>query len=148
MTTNAGSEFDSASIGFNSDNAVTLKNNVEKSLKERFRPEFLNRIDETVTFSPLTKDELGKIVDLMLSDITGRMAQKGASINITDSAKALILEKGFDIKYGARPLKRAIQTLIEDKLADFSLKNTISEGMQIIADAKGEEIEITALSKI
>ena len=145
MTTNAGSEFDSASIGFNSDGAVTLKNNVEKSLKERFRPEFLNRIDEIVTFSPLTKDELKQIVELMLSDITERMAQKGAKIEITESAKALILEKGFDIKYGARPLKRAIQTLIEDKLADFSLRNTISEGMHIIADRKGEEIEITAL---
>ncbi|HAL63587.1 MAG TPA: chaperone ClpB, partial [Clostridiales bacterium] len=146
MTTNAGSEFDSASIGFNSDSAVTLKNNVEKSLKERFRPEFLNRIDEVVTFSPLTKDELKRIVDLMLLDITERMAQKGAKIEITENAKTLILEKGFDIKYGARPLKRAIQTLVEDKLADFSLRNTISEGMHIIADRKGNEIEITVLS--
>ncbi|MBR4173530.1 MAG: ATP-dependent Clp protease ATP-binding subunit, partial [Clostridia bacterium] len=145
MTTNAGSEFDSASIGFNSDSAVTLKNNVKKSLKERFRPEFLNRIDEIVTFSPLTKDELRSIIELMLSDIVERMAQKGAKIDVTDGAKSLILEKGFDIKYGARPLKRAIQTLIEDKLADFSLKNTISEGMHIIADRKGDEIEITAL---
>ena len=124
---------------------MTLKNNVEKSLKERFRPEFLNRIDEIETFSPLTKDELKRIIELMLKDITERMAQKGAEIEITEDAKSLILEKGFDIKYGARPLKRAIQTLIEDKLADFSLRNTISSGMHIIADRKGDEIEITAL---
>ena len=147
MTTNAGSEFDSASIGFNSDNAVTLKNNVEKSLKERFRPEFLNRIDEIVTFSPLTEAELKQIIDLMLCDITGRMAQKGAEIKITDSAKELILKTGFDVKYGARPLKRAIQTLIEDKLADFSLRHTIKEGMTIVADSRNDEIELTVISQ-
>ena len=146
MTTNAGSEFSSASLGFNSNNEVTLKGNVEKSLKEHFRPEFLNRIDETVTFKPLTKDELRKIIDLLLKDITGRMEQKGAVIEITDAAKELILEKGFDTKYGARPLKRAIQKLIEDKLAEFSLKNTIKEGTHITADRNGDEIELTIIS--
>jgi len=146
MTTNAGSEFDSASIGFNQDSVVTLKNNVEKSLKEHFRPEFLNRIDDIVTFKPLTKDELKQIIDLLLKDITERMVQKGATIEITESAKALILENGFDIKFGARPLKRSIQTLIEDKLAEFSLKNTITEGMHIIADRKDKEIELTVIS--
>ncbi len=145
MTTNAGSEFESSSIGFNSDNEITLKNNVEKSLKERFRPEFLNRIDETVTFSPLSKPELKQIIDLMLRDITGRMAQKGATLEITESAKELILEKGFDVKFGARPLKRAIQTLLEDKLAEFSLKNEITKGMQIKADTKNDEICLTSI---
>lgn len=145
MTTNAGSEFSSASLGFNSNSEVTLKGNVEKSLKEHFRPEFLNRIDEIVTFKPLTKDELRKIIDLLLKDITGRMAQKGAVIEITDAAKELILEKGFDAKFGARPLKRAIQKLIEDKLAEFSLRNTISEGTHITADRSGDEIELTII---
>lgn len=145
MTTNAGSEFSSSSLGFNSSSELTLKGNVEKSLKQHFRPEFLNRIDEIITFNPLTKDELRKIIDLMLKDIIGRMAQKGASIEITESAKELILEKGFDAKFGARPLKRAIQRLIEDKLAEFSLKNTISENTHITADRSGDEIELTII---
>lgn len=146
MTTNAGSEFSSSSMGFNSSGELTMKNNVEKSLKEHFRPEFLNRIDETVTFKPLTKDELRKIVDLLLADITNRMAQKGASITVTDSAKGLILENGYDAKFGARPLKRSIQRLVEDKLADFSLRTPIKPGMNIIADRKNDEIELTVIS--
>ena len=146
MTTNAGSEFNSSSMGFNSSGELTMKNNVEKSLKEHFRPEFLNRIDETVTFKPLTRDELRKIIDLLLGDIIDRMAQKGADITVTDSAKELILENGFDTKYGARPLKRSIQRLIEDKLADFSLRTPIAPGMKIIADRKGDEIELKIIS--
>lgn len=146
MTTNAGSEFNSTSMGFNSSGEITMKSNVEKSLKEHFRPEFLNRIDETVTFKPLTKDELRRIIDLLLADITDRMAQKGAVITVTDSAKELILEKGFDVKYGARPLKRSIQRLVEDKLAEFSLRNPITRGMNIIADRKDNEIELTVIS--
>lgn len=146
MTTNAGSEFNSSSMGFNSSGEITMKNNVEKSLKEHFRPEFLNRIDETVTFKPLTRDELRKIIDLLLGDITDRMAQKGADITVTESAKELILENGFDTKFGARPLKRSIQRLIEDKLADFSLRTPIAPGMKIIADRKGDEIELTIIS--
>ncbi len=146
MTTNAGSEFNSSSLGFNSSSEVTMKGNVEKSLKEHFRPEFLNRIDDIVTFKPLTKDELRRIIDLLLKDITGRMAQKGAVIEITSAAHELILEKGFDVKYGARPLKRAIQQLIEDKLAEFSLRTGIKEGMHITADRNGDEIDLTVVS--
>ncbi len=146
MTTNAGSEFNSSSVGFNKNGEITLKNNVEKSLKEHFRPEFLNRIDEIVTFSPLTKDELRDIIDLMLSDIVGRMAEKGAVIEIMPDAKELILEKGYDAKFGARPLKRAIQSLIEDKLAEFSLRNNI-ENTHITAERSGDEIELTIIHK-
>lgn len=148
MTTNAGSEFSSSSLGFNSGRELTIKSNVEKSLKEHFRPEFLNRIDETVTFKPLTKDELRKIIDLLLRDITDRMAQKGAQITITDSAKELILENGFDAKYGARPLKRSIQKLVEDKLAEFSLRSPITDGMTIVADRDADEISLTVVQKI
>ncbi len=145
MTTNAGSEFSNAALGFNSSGELSLKGNVEKSLKNHFRPEFLNRIDEIITFKPLTKDELRSIIDLMLADIVGRMAQKGAKIEVTPDAKELILEKGFDAKFGARPLKRAIQRLIEDKLAEFSLRNTIGEGTHITADKSGDEIELTII---
>lgn len=145
MTTNAGSELSSSSLGFNSNNELTLKGNVEKSLKEHFRPEFLNRIDEIVTFKPLTREELRKIIDLMLSDIVGRMAEKGATLEVTEEAKDLILEKGYDPKFGARPLKRAIQKLIEDKIAEFALREKITENTHISVGRKDDEIELTII---
>ncbi len=145
MTTNAGSEFNNTSMGFNSDNEVTLKGNVEKSLKQQFRPEFLNRIDEIVTFKPLTRDELRNILDLLLRDIIKKMNERGAKIEITDSAKELILENGYDVKYGARPLKRSIQKLLEDKLAEFSLREKIDDKTTIICDRKDDKIEITII---
>ena len=146
MTTNAGSEFKSSKSGFMADNAVTLADNVDKSLKELFRPEFLNRIDDIVTFKPLTKAELKQIIDLMLKDIVEKIAEKGAQLVVTDPAKELILETGYDTKYGARPLKRAIQKLIEDKLSMLSIRGKITPGTVITAGKKGEEIELTAIS--
>lgn len=142
MTTNAGSEFNNASVGFNSDNTVTLKGNVEKSLKQHFRPEFLNRIDEIVTFKPLTKDELKSILELMLKDIVCKINERGAKIVITDEAKDLILEDGYDAKFGARPLKRSIQRLLEDKLAEFSLREKITENTFITCDKKDNQLEL------
>lgn len=146
MTTNAGSEFRANKTGFARDTDITLKENVEKSLKEFFRPEFLNRIDDIVTFKPLSKDELRKIIDLMLKNITSKLAEKKAEMVITDAAKDLILETGYDAQYGARPLKRAIQTLIEDKLAKLALTGQIHENSAIVADKAGDEISITVTS--
>ena len=147
MTTNAGSEFKSAASGFMANEELTLADNVEKSLKQQFRPEFLNRIDDIVTFKPLTKTELRAIIDLLLKDITNKMYEKGAEFVITDPAKELILEKGYDAKYGARPLKRAIQKLIEDKLSMLALKGGIKPKTIITAGKKGDEIELTAISR-
>ncbi len=146
MTTNAGSEFRANMSGFARNEELTLKDNVEKSLKEFFRPEFLNRIDDIVTFKPLSKDELRQIIDLMLRDITEKLAEKKARMTITDGAKDLILETGYDAQYGARPLKRAIQTLIEDKLAKLALTGKITENSNITADRSGDEISITVTS--
>ena len=112
MTTNAGSEFKSSSLGFNSSDEIKLSANIDTSLKQHFKPEFLNRIDEIVTFSPLTRTELRQIIDLMLRDITERIEERGARLCITDAAKEIILNEGYNVKYGARPLKRAIQRLI------------------------------------
>ena len=103
MTTNAGSEFKSAAAGFNSNDEVKLDDNVDKSLKQFFKPEFLNRIDEIVTFKPLTKENLRQIIDLLLKDIHAKLAEKDAKLVVTDEAKELILEKGYDKRYGARP---------------------------------------------
>jgi len=147
MTTNAGSEITTSSLGFGSSMEMSISDNVDKSLKKQFRPEFLNRIDEIITFHPLNKDELRKIIDLLLKDIYEKMQEREASVTITDAAKEIILENGFDQKYGARPLKRAIQTLVEDKLAKLSLKGEIKPGTQISIDADGsKELSVTALN--
>ena len=148
MTTNAGSEFKSAAAGFNSNDEVKMEDNVDKSLKQFFKPEFLNRIDEIVTFKPLTKEDLRQIIDLLLKDIVSKLSEKGAKFIVTDDAKELILEKGYDKKYGARPLKRAIQKLLEDKLSQLSLTGQITSGCTITADRNGDEISMTAASKL
>ena len=147
MTTNAGSEYKSSALGFGASEELTLSDNVDKSLKQFFRPEFLNRIDEIVTFKPLTKDELSKICDLLLADIKKKLAEKNSVLEIKDSAKDIILKNGYDVKYGARPLKRAIQKLLEDKLAKLSLTGNIKEHSKIIADAQGEdELNLTVIN--
>lgn len=146
MTTNAGSEFKSSAPGFMSDDNITMADNVDKSLKQFFKPEFLNRIDDIVTFKPLSKDELRQIIDLLLKDITEKLHEKGAQITVTDAAKEIILNSGYDKKYGARPLKRAIQNLLEDKLAKLSLNGQIKKGTQITADAQDNEIVLSAVS--
>lgn len=143
MTTNAGSEFNSNMTGFARDTEITLKDNVEKSLKEFFRPEFLNRIDDIVVFKPLKTEELRQIIDLMLKNITDKLKEKNATLIVSDDAKELILEKGYDVKYGARPLKRAIQTLIEDKLAKLALTGEIKENSVITATRNGDELTLT-----
>ena len=143
MTTNSGSEFSSNKTGFARDTEVTMKDNVDKSLKNFFRPEFLNRIDEVVVFKPLAKSELRQIIDLMLKDITDKISEKNATITVTDAAKDLILESGYDVKYGARPLKRAIRSMLEDQLARLALNGKVTDGAQIIADADGKEIVVT-----
>ena len=140
MTTNAGGEFKSGALGFNSSDEVKISENVDKSLKEIFRPEFLNRIDEIVTFSPLTKDELRKIIDLMLKDIVTSLAEQGATIDVTDTAKEIILDEGYDVKYGARPLKRAIQKLVEDKLSHLFLDGEIKKGSKILVDSEDDKL--------
>ena len=146
MTTNAGSEFKSVGMGFGANDEITLSDNVEKSLKQHFRPEFLNRIDEIVTFKPLSKEELSKICDLLLKDIKTKLAEKNAVLNVSDSAKEIILKEGYDVKYGARPLKRSIQKLLEDKLAKLTLTRKITEGCTILADAKDKELTVTVVN--
>lgn len=143
MTTNAGSEFKSTALGFGSSDEITLADNVDRSLKERFRPEFLNRIDEIVTFKPLTKIELRKIIDLLLKDIVVKIEEKGAQFIITDAAKEIILQEGYNVKYGARPLKRAIQKLLEDQLAKLSLNGKIQPGCILTTDADGNTVKLT-----
>ena len=106
-----------------------------------FRPEFLNRIDEMAVFKPLSRDNLLRIIDTMLDDLSTRLDTKGVKINVADDVKAKILEKGYKPKYGARPLRRAIQSMLEDKLSDFMLSGKIPEGESTISvNLEGEEL--------
>ena len=107
---------------------------IEKELKKTFSPEFLNRVDDIVIFNALEKKDIRKIVDIELKKLVSRIEKLGYQINITDDAKDFIAEKGFDIKYGARPLNRAIQKHIEDLVAEHVVTNSIKEGDLIYID--------------
>ncbi len=132
MTSNAGSNLNNNSIGFG--NATVDKAKIEERLKDVFRPEFLNRVDEIVTFNSLTKEQLIQIVDLMLKDTNSALANKDIKLNISNEAKEYILEKGTNLKYGARPLRRAIQRYVEDEISERILKGEISNGQEIKID--------------
>ena len=132
MTSNAGSNLNSNGIGFNRENSKLVEARVMAALKETFRPEFLNRIDETIIFNELTKDELLQIVDLMLSELTVELSEKNINITFSKEVKEYILEKGYEPKYGARPLRRAIEKYIENVLAEGILKDEIVPNEEVI----------------
>ena len=110
------------------------------AMREFFRPEFLNRIDEIVEFAALTRDELADIVELQLERLRGRLAERGLSLELTDAAKEQLAEAGWDPAYGARPLKRALQRLVENPLAQRLLAGEFGEGDTIVVDAQNGEL--------
>jgi ATP-dependent Clp protease ATP-binding subunit ClpC len=123
-----------------------MKDRIMGELKKVFRPELLNRIDEVIVFHKLTKDEIMIIVDLMMKRLRDQMGEHEAAIELTDSAKELLVEKGYDPTMGARPLRRAIQRFIEDPLADFVLGRELGSGSTILVDRKNEdEVDITVI---
>ncbi|MBQ8812968.1 MAG: ATP-dependent Clp protease ATP-binding subunit, partial [Lachnospiraceae bacterium] len=110
----------------------TMKNGVMEEVKRLFKPEFLNRIDETIVFHALTKEQMKDIVEIMMKNLSSRTkAQMDITLTAGDAAKALIIEKGYDRKYGARPLRRTIQNLVEDKLAEEILGGKIKAGDKV-----------------
>lgn len=130
MTSNAGTNFKSYGIGFNQ-GYNALENHAKEALKEIFRPEFLNRVDDVVVFKPLTKEELYSIIELMLKEVSDEIKEKKMSMEVSDEVKDFILEKGYDEKYGARPLRRTIQKYIEDEIAEEYLHKRIKDGTRI-----------------
>lgn len=132
MTSNAGSNLNSNAIGFDKENKN--KNKIFDSLKELFRPEFLNRIDEIITFSSLNTEQLLQIVDLMLNDTKKALDQKNISLSVSTTAKEFLLKTGTDYKYGARPLRRAIQRNIEDTLSEKILRSELLDGQKVLVD--------------
>ncbi len=111
-------------------------------LKSHFKPEFLNRLDDIVIFNPLGMEQIKGIVELFFSEIEAKVQERNISLSLSDSAKALIATAGFDPVYGARPLKRALYQMVEDKLADLILSGEIGEGSQVDFDAKGDEFVV------
>ena len=138
MTSNAGSNLNNNSIGFGKQ--TVDKSKIEDSLKDIFRPEFLNRIDEIIVFNSLQKEQLLEIVDLMLNDTIKALSQKDISFEISLDAKQYILDKGTNIKFGARPLRRAIQRYIEDEISEKILKSEIVDGQTIKVNFKNNEL--------
>jgi len=112
-------------------------------MREFFRPEFLNRIDEVVEFRALTREQLGEIVELQLEQLRERLAARGLGLELSDEAKELVADAGWDPTYGARPLKRAIQRLIENPLASRLLEGDFTEGDTVRVDVEDGELAFT-----
>ena len=137
MTSNAGSNLNNNSIGFGGESVN--KGKIENRLKEVFRPEFLNRIDEIVVFESLNKEQLLQIVDLMLEDTRKALADRNLSLDISLDAKKYLLEKGTNLKFGARPLRRAIGRYLEDEISEKILKGEIQNGQKIVVTVSDEQ---------
>ena len=153
MTANIGARLitDKNMLGFSNNNNKneetqkeyeTIKKDVMGELKKQFRPEFINRIDEIIVFHKLNNEDIRKIMDIMLNQLISRLKEQEIDIEIDESVKKLLIEKGVDIKYGARPLKRTIQNILEDKIAEAMLdgKITVSKKAKVIAE--NEEVKI------
>ena len=134
MTSNAGSNLNNNTIGFSNNEAIINKDKIVAALKDLFRPEFLNRVDEIIPFDSLTPDELIKIVDLLLDKTREALSNKDLKLEVSDSAKQFLLKNGTDLKYGARPLRRSIQRFIEDEIAERVLKGEFIAGQTIFVD--------------
>ena len=153
MTSNIGAKTitDSKKLGFtpaedNFDrNQETIRENVMDELKRSFRPEFLNRIDDIIVFKQLDREDIKKIASRLCDSVVKSLKELGITLSMEDSAIDVLVEKGFDVTYGARPLKRAIQSLIEDKMAEKMLEKTFSEGDEVVA--RGEDGKIVFAKK-
>ena len=150
MTSNVGARdiVDGKLIGFGDKDKKDkkyeeIKSNVMTELKREFKPEFLNRIDEIIVFKQLTEEEIGKIADLMIEASTKRLSARNITIKVTKEMKKHIAKVGFDPTYGARPLKRAIQTLIEDKIAEEILDGKVKDGDTAKIDYKDDKVVVT-----
>lgn len=149
MTSNVGADVikRQGTIGFHKDSEDStyrdMKDRLMDEVKHTFRPEFINRIDEIIVFHELSEDHLSEIVGIMLGEVEERIGQNGYHITVTEDAKRVIAKEGFDPIFGARPLRRAIQHLVEDELAEQILAGKFPEGSQIVVDADGDRLVFT-----
>ena len=144
MTSNIGSSYLLDGIDENGDIRPESEEMVMKDLRSHFRPEFLNRLDEIILFKPLTKDNIGHIVDLLIADLNRRLADKELHLQLTDSAKAFVVENGYDPVYGARPLKRYLQKYVETMAARYILSGNVQAGSTMTVDCDGQNLTIAS----
>ena len=140
LTSNLGSSYLLDGIDNQGNISTEAAAMVDKDLKAHFRPEFINRLDEIIMFKPLTKENISKIVDILMKDLNRRVADKELKIELTDAAKSFITDNGFDPVYGARPLKRYLQKNVETMSAKIILSGEIGEGDTILIDSDGETL--------
>jgi len=146
MTSNAGTAFKSTSVGFADAVDSNYEARIKDALKEVFRPEFLNRVDEIVVFNPLDKNELRQIAKLMLDEVKNEAKDNGIDIYFEDAVAEYVISKGYDPKYGARPLRRVIQRDIEDVLAEMYLKGEIKDGDAVSVALDNQQNQIVFLT--
>lgn len=147
MTSNVGAEElrKGGSVGFKSDSKSQyndMKDKVMQDLKRTFRPEFINRIDEIIVFHALDEAQISKIVELMVQELQHRLSEQEISFSMTDDAKQFLAKEGFDPQYGARPLKRAIQRHIEDRLSEALLSGAVQKGDDVLIGVDGDHLKI------
>ena len=139
MTSNAGTTLKSNGFGFGAEGYIALESRVQSVLKEMFRPEFLNRIDEIVVFQELSREEIRQIVDLMLKELKDQLKEKNVDIEVSDAAKNQLAVEGYDAKYGARPLRKTIQRRLEDPLSDMFLLGKFKNVSKVSVDYVDEK---------
>lgn len=153
MTSNVGSDLvkEMAKVGFSvsskeegREKEESYKARLDASLKSHFRPEFLNRIDDIIIFHALTKKEIGQIVDIQLNEVKERLKEKGITALIDQSLKKYVIDNGFDPEYGARPIKRLIQKMVLDKLADNIIRGNIKDGSRVRISFEESDVKISA----
>ena len=143
MTSNLGSTFLLEGIDpASGDITSQAREQVEQLLRQSFRPEFLNRLDEIVFYKPLTKDEISKIVDLMIQDLSARMKEQQLSVTLAEEARRYIVDEGYDPVYGARPLRRFIQRHVETRIARKIIEGSVSPGTCLTVDFDGTSLYI------
>ena len=143
LTSNLGSQYLLDGIGADGSITDNAKEQVNTILHQTFRPEFLNRLDEIVFYKPLTKENIGHIVGLLTKNLEKRLAEKNIQLNITDSAKELIIDESFDPVFGARPMKRYIQSHLETLIARSLLSGNFDEGSSMTVDVVDGKLAIT-----
>ncbi|RPI98565.1 MAG: AAA family ATPase, partial [Chloroflexi bacterium] len=154
MTSNIGADLikRGASLGFGLPEVASraeqqdydeMRKTLMESLRRAFRPEFLNRVDATIVFRPLSKDEIKEIVELELKKVNDRLAERAMTLTSTEAAQTYLADKGYDPEYGARPLRRVVTNLVEDKLSDVILAGQIHLGSNVVLDYDAEKDELT-----
>ncbi|MGZ4113057.1 MAG: AAA family ATPase, partial [Tumebacillaceae bacterium] len=147
MTSNVGASTirKGGALGFTTSKEADytdMKDRVMDELKKQFRPEFLNRIDDSIVFHPLAEEHIREIVDLMSDDLKKRLRENDIHFALTDEAKSFLAKEGYDPQYGARPLKRAIQRHIEDQLSEALLSGTVKRGDHVLIDSEDGKLTV------